>query len=343
MEDLQLVLFVLGAIAIIAVLVHGFWSIKKERQAKASFGDKYPFMSQDSDAQNRDRDGFDEFGVGDVIVKPSSDGDDASVNNAALAEPKEPVAVSSAVNQAPQSSTAKANDLQQDLAEELFELSTTPSKSVRKEPVVSQVENQEFKQDQMPLDLGEIFSEEAAVNHNSESLEVEPQLSIEPSQTRDAQLSTAKPEAIEVPTEEEQLGDPVDVLVLHLVAKEGEVLNGDELLPCLLTLNFKFGDMNIFHRHQDNAGTGKVLFSLANMVKPGIFDPDTMEQFTTPGVVLFLPLPCYGDALLNFSNMLNSAHQLADDLDAVVLDGQRDPWTEHVKLSYVQRIKSLKA
>ncbi|MGL4714005.1 MAG: cell division protein ZipA, partial [Shewanella sp.] len=31
MEDLQLVLFVLGAIAIVAVLVHGFWSIRRQQ------------------------------------------------------------------------------------------------------------------------------------------------------------------------------------------------------------------------------------------------------------------------------------------------------------------------
>ena len=42
--------------------------------------------------------------------------------------------------------------------------------------------------------------------------------------------------------------------------------------------------MNIFHRHVDNAGNGKVLFSIANMLKPGVFDPDNMEQFSTQGV-----------------------------------------------------------
>ena len=142
------------------------------------------------------------------------------------------------------------------------------------------------------------------------------------------------------PQQTEELDDPRDVLVLHVVAKEGEELSGAELLPCLLTLNFKFGEMNIFHRHEDNAGTGKVLFSMANMVKPGIFDPDNMEQFSTQGVVLFMTLPCYGEALMNFSIMLNSAHQIADDLGGVVLDGGRDEWLESTKQNYIQRIRA---
>ncbi|MGL6121460.1 MAG: cell division protein ZipA, partial [Shewanella sp.] len=139
---------------------------------------------------------------------------------------------------------------------------------------------------------------------------------------------------------EDDLADPRDVLVLHVVAKEGLQLNGAELLPCFLTLNFKYGDMNIFHRHVDNAGNGKVLFSIANMLKPGVFDPDNMEQFSTQGVVFFMTLPCYGDALMNFSIMLNSARQLAEDIDAVVLDGQRQPWGEFTKQDYLQRIRA---
>ncbi|MBO6228613.1 MAG: cell division protein ZipA, partial [Shewanella sp.] len=139
---------------------------------------------------------------------------------------------------------------------------------------------------------------------------------------------------------EDELGEPRDVLVLHVVAKDGQQLNGAELLPCFLTLNFKYGDMNIFHRHVDNAGNGKVLFSIANMLKPGVFDPDNMEQFSTQGVVFFMTLPCYGDALMNFSIMLNSARQLAEEIDAVVLDGQRLPWGEFTKQDYLHRIRA---
>ena len=148
---------------------------------------------------------------------------------------------------------------------------------------------------------------------------------------------TVEPE----PEVEQALPDPHDVLVLHVMAKEGETLKGAELLPCMLSMNFKFGEMNIFHRHEDNAGTGKVVFSIANMVNPGTFDPDNMEQFTSHGIVMFMRLPCHGEPLRNFSIMLNSACQMADDLNAVVCDGQRQPWDDDKKQDYIRRNKSL--
>ncbi len=43
---------------------------------------------------------------------------------------------------------------------------------------------------------------------------------------------------------------------------------------------------------------------------------------------------------MNFSIMLNSARQLADDIDAVVLDGQRQPWGEFTKQDYLHRIRA---
>ena len=76
------------------------------------------------------------------------------------------------------------------------------------------------------------------------------------------------------------------------------------------------------------------------MLKPGIFDPDNMEQFVTQGVVLFMTLPGYGDPLMNFTIMLNSAYQIAEDLGAELLDGQRQPWSDATKKDYLRRLNA---
>jgi len=118
---------------------------------------------------------------------------------------------------------------------------------------------------------------------------------------------------------------PQDVYILNVAAKEGMTIEGAKLLPLLLRLGFKFGDMDIFHRHQDAAGHGPVLFSLASMVKPGVFDLDTIEQFSTQGVSLFFTVPCQSSASSNFKIMLQAAQKLSMALDAQLLDQHRNP------------------
>ncbi|MCG9696335.1 cell division protein ZipA [Shewanella sp. Isolate11] len=352
MENLQLVLSVLGAIAIIAVLVHGFWSIR--RQQPKSYKET-PIADLYTD-KKRDPDGFDADGIGEVRVRKASE--------------------TEATAEAQQDTTVKVESTETSAETESFSLSDSPIKKApktRHEPSITSDESETIEQ--MELGLGQApqaqpqpsLFEDPVVNRKPEKIKtaapqssqsqtsepqpqanqpkpVETEVDIEPQTTSlvsqplsgDAEVSSAGEEK-----QEETLAEPKDVLVLHVVAKEGEELNGAELLPSLLTLNFKFGDMDIFHRHEDNAGTGKVLFSLANMVKPGIFNPDEMEQFTTQGVVLFMTIPCYGDPLMNFSNMLNSAHQIADDLGGELLDGGRENWNEQKKQAYLQRIRAL--
>ncbi|QSX28756.1 cell division protein ZipA [Shewanella cyperi] len=310
MEDLQLVLFVLGAIAIIAVLVHGFWSIRKQQPRSIKESRPQAFVAP----QRRDAEGFDADGIGEVRVRKVKPAEAP----ADIAEPEFALDA--------QARVTKARNRQEPMLG--GHKAATGPEVKRTEPAISQMElglgSEQPQQDSLFAETEDWDeAEDAQVAFSTNATAAQPQ-------------GEAKPK----PEPEPELGEPRDVLVLHVVAREGQSLMGAELLPSLLTLNFKFGDMDIFHRHEDNAGTGKVLFSMANMLKPGTFDPDNMEQFTTQGVVLFMTLPCHGEALMNFSIMLNSAQQLADDLDALVLDGQRRPWDEHTKADYLRRIRA---
>ncbi|TKB03736.1 cell division protein ZipA [Alteromonas portus] len=130
-----------------------------------------------------------------------------------------------------------------------------------------------------------------------------------------------------------------EVLVLNVRTPEGEPISGAALLPMLLTLGFKFGDQDIFHRHVNSNGKGPVLFSLANMFKPGVFDIDNLENFETQGVSLFMILPIEGDPHQVFNMMHNAARKLADEFGAQVLDGRRSVLTKQGLQQYVEKIR----
>lgn len=130
-----------------------------------------------------------------------------------------------------------------------------------------------------------------------------------------------------------------EVLILYVLTPEGQEINGAMLLPSLLTLGFKYGDMNIFHRHQDHTGSGEVLFSLANMFNPGTFDLEAMDEVYTRGLSLFMTWPGPGEALQNFNLMHNAAKKLADEFGGQILDGQRNLLTVQTTRHYVERIR----
>lgn len=133
--------------------------------------------------------------------------------------------------------------------------------------------------------------------------------------------------------------EPSEVLILYVLLPEQQELKGQELLSALTMLGFKYGEMDIFHRHQDSAGNGEVLFSLANMFNPGTFDIDNMDKLSTRGLSLFMTLPGPGEPLQNFNVMHNAAKKLAEEFGGQVLDGQRSVLTVQTVRHYVERIR----
>lgn len=133
---------------------------------------------------------------------------------------------------------------------------------------------------------------------------------------------------------------PEAVLVIHVRAPEKEYFYGSDLLELILDNGLRYGAMDIFHCHADEDGEGPVLFSMANMVKPGTFDLHTFEHFSTVGLSFFMNLPTEsGNHMEAFERMLDAAKNIAEQLDGELKDEQRSILTKQTIEHYRERIR----
>lgn len=109
------------------------------------------------------------------------------------------------------------------------------------------------------------------------------------------------------------------MVTLHVVAPEGQLMHGANLLEQFEQRGYHFGEMNIFHSMHE----GQVVFSVAKLVKPGSFDIRDVDSFQTPGISLILQLPGPVAADVAFEVLLSEAHEIANALGATVLDADR--------------------
>ena len=144
------------------------------------------------------------------------------------------------------------------------------------------------------------------------------------------ELSGVKPHKEQAPVEE--------VLVINVIARDADGFKGPALLQNILESGLRFGEMDIFHRHESMAGNGEVLFSMANGVKPGTFDLDDFELFYTPAVSFFLGLPGPRHPKQAFDVMIAAARKLAHELNGELKDDQRSVMTAQTIEHYRQRI-----
>ncbi len=361
-DNFRNVLIILSAIVITAIFIHGLWTIRKQKnpyKLKTSQKKVEP-ITRDFDGK-----GFDQDGVGQVKVKAKVKSDTLNKEDEAVAEhvlssgaqlpddlSKSQILIKNDVlgglvgkathdkQEIPDLIPAdKLDDSLQDdwfreeesaqfTKEELGdELVATPQAPI--EPLYEQPVTQ-AKPARTPIKKVTKSSSKASLKRN--------QMEIDFDNYSNEKVSDRKSISSNDEKKTETQLDP-EVISLSVVMPANQQMFGAALLPSLLTLGLKYGDMNIFHRHEDNAGNGKVTFSLANIMNPGSFDLDNMESFATRGVSLFMTLPNAGDPLSVFEQMLKAAKQLAQEFNAQVIDDKRNVMTKQTEQHYLGKIR----
>ena len=114
------------------------------------------------------------------------------------------------------------------------------------------------------------------------------------------------------------------IVTLYVAARQGQQLNGSDLIVAAEKAGLVHGHMSIFHRLVDGRPEQGPVFSVANMVKPGSFDLTRVQELHTPGISFFMTLPAPMPALDAWDAMLPTAQRMAELLDALVLDEERN-------------------
>jgi len=145
--------------------------------------------------------------------------------------------------------------------------------------------------------------------------------------------------AIEEKPKGAAVGEVSEVLVLNVTAKKGRLIMGERLLSLMQGLELEYGERKIFSKRTDDAERGPILFNVANMLQPGTFDLNNMENFATVGVTLFLALPSPISNFEAFEEMLQTAQDLVRSIDGELRDDQRNMMTGQTIEHYRQRVR----
>jgi cell division protein ZipA len=130
------------------------------------------------------------------------------------------------------------------------------------------------------------------------------------------------------------------VIAFTIMAPEGQKLSGLDLKAALKTLSFQHGDMQIYHRVTPGMHK-KPLFSVANIIEPGTFNPEDNATMNTPGVLMFAKLPGPVNGLTLFDDLLETAQSLAEKLNGTLCDQSKQQVNQNILESMRSRILNM--
>ncbi|WP_106477576.1 cell division protein ZipA [Phytohalomonas tamaricis] len=124
------------------------------------------------------------------------------------------------------------------------------------------------------------------------------------------------------------LADADEIIVISVMAHDDEGFSGLALLKLMLACGLRYSEMGVFHRFESESDNSPLQFSMVNVIKPGTFALDAIdEDFYTPGVTFLMPLPGAEDTRAAFEAMFETAMVLVRNLGGELKDENRSVMT----------------
>ncbi len=114
------------------------------------------------------------------------------------------------------------------------------------------------------------------------------------------------------------------IITLYIAARAGRTLRGPDIVVAAEKAGLTYGHMNVFHRLVQGHPERGPVFSVANVKKPGSFEMSEIQTLETPAIAFFLTLPAPVPALDAWEMLQPAAERMAELLDGVLLDEQRN-------------------
>ncbi|GAA5175229.1 MULTISPECIES: cell division protein ZipA [Halomonadaceae] len=137
----------------------------------------------------------------------------------------------------------------------------------------------------------------------------------------------------------ETLAHSDEIVVISVMSRNEEGFAGTDLLNLMLACGLRYSEMGIFLRYETEDNESELQFAMVDVVKPGTFDLDTMDDFSTPGVTFLMPLPGARDSAAAFEAMVETAMVIVRNLGGELKDENRSVMTAQTVEFARQRVQ----
>lgn len=154
------------------------------------------------------------------------------------------------------------------------------------------------------------------------------------------------PPVVEMPVETQREADAATELsmtvVLTVMAPRGQSFEGPRIQAAAEELGLRLNADGVFERFPERgAAEDGPIFRMAHLRKPGAFDPWTLHDLSTPGLLLFMHLPGPLEGTEALDLLVIGADHLARNLGGTICDERHNRLTNPMLLQLRDQVADL--